>query len=143
MDEQSRGDADRRLKRIAGQVAGLQRMLAEDRYCVDVLLQVAAVRAALGEVGKVILASHVQTCLTDALRSGGVRERRAKLDEADGSLLALLCAGHGRAGTTKRWMISPRRRADVRFGFKRSRTTGELTHRRPSTRSRGELRLYR
>ena len=81
MDEQSRGDADRRLRRIAGQVAGLQRMLAEERYCVDVLLQVAAVRAALGEVGKVVLASHVETCLTDALRSSGPRERRAKLDE--------------------------------------------------------------
>jgi CsoR family transcriptional regulator, copper-sensing transcriptional repressor len=81
MDERARLDADARLKRIAGQVAGVQRMLAADRYCVDVLLQVAAVRAALAEVGKVILTNHVQTCLTDALKSGGAKDQRAKLDE--------------------------------------------------------------
>ena len=81
MDERTRRDADARLKRIAGQVAGLQRMLSEERYCVDVLLQVAAVRAALAEVGKVVLTSHVQTCLSDALKNGGPRDQRAKLDE--------------------------------------------------------------
>lgn len=80
MDERARLDADKRLKRIAGQVAGVQRMLAEDRYCVDVLLQIAAVRAALAEVGKVILTNHVQTSL-DALKSGGAKDQRAKLDE--------------------------------------------------------------
>ena len=62
MDQRARHDADARLKRIAGQVAGLQRMLSEDRDCVDVLHQVAAVRAALAEVGKVVLTNHVQTC---------------------------------------------------------------------------------
>ena len=56
-------------------------MLDEARYCVDILLQVAAVRAALAEVGRVVLASHVQTCLADAIRSGGARDRQAKLDE--------------------------------------------------------------
>lgn len=81
MDERARGDAEARLKRIAGQVAGLQRMLSEDRYCVDVLLQVAAVRAALAEVGKVVLTNHVHTCLTDAVKSGASRDQRAKLDE--------------------------------------------------------------
>jgi CsoR family transcriptional regulator, copper-sensing transcriptional repressor len=81
MDERARGDAEARLKRIAGQVAGLQRMVSEDRYCVDVLLQVTAVRAALGEVGKVVLTNHVHTCLSDALKSGGARDQRAKLDE--------------------------------------------------------------
>lgn len=81
MDEQSRGEAAVRLSRVAGQVAGLQRMVAEDRYCVDILLQVAAVRAALAEVGKVVLANHVETCLTEALRSGSKAERRVKVDE--------------------------------------------------------------
>ena len=81
MDEHASRDADARLKRIAGQVAGLQRMLSEDRYGVDVLLQVAAVRAALAEVGKVVITSHVQTCLSDALKSGGSKAQRAKLDE--------------------------------------------------------------
>jgi CsoR family transcriptional regulator, copper-sensing transcriptional repressor len=81
MDERARLDVEARLKRIAGQVAGVQRMLADDRYCVDVLLQVAAARAALAEVGKVVMKSHVQTCLTDALNTGGAKDQRAKLDE--------------------------------------------------------------
>jgi CsoR family transcriptional regulator, copper-sensing transcriptional repressor len=81
MDEQSRGDAAVRLSRVAGQVTGLQRMVAEDRYCVDVLLQIAAVRGALAEVGKVVLAKHVETCLTEALRSGNRAERSGKVEE--------------------------------------------------------------
>ena len=71
----------KRLKRVAGQIAGIERMVDEDRYCVDVLLQVAAVRAALDGVGKVILRSHVETCVSDALVSGRAKERAEKLDE--------------------------------------------------------------
>jgi len=56
-------------------------MLSEDRYGVDLLLQVAAVRAALAEVGKVVLTSHVQTCLSDALKNGGSKDQRGKLDD--------------------------------------------------------------
>jgi DNA-binding FrmR family transcriptional regulator len=70
-----------RLRRIAGQVSGLERMVAEDRYCVDVLLQIAAVRAALDAAGKVLLATHVESCVADAFASGRPRERRQKLDE--------------------------------------------------------------
>jgi CsoR family transcriptional regulator, copper-sensing transcriptional repressor len=101
MDERARLDADARLKRIAGQVAGVQRMLAEDRYCVDVLLQVGAVRAALAEVGKVILTSHVQTCLTDALKSGGAKEQRAKLNELM-AVFSRYCALAPGGGATKK-----------------------------------------
>jgi len=70
-----------RLRRIAGQVSGLERMVAEDRYCVDVLLQIAAVRAALDGAGKVLLAAHVESCVADAFASGRPRDRRQKLDE--------------------------------------------------------------
>ncbi|MCL4685593.1 metal-sensitive transcriptional regulator [Myxococcota bacterium] len=70
-----------RLARIAGQVAGIQRMVEEERYCVDVLLQVAAVRAALDRVGKLVLTGHVETCVADAFASGKPRERRQKLNE--------------------------------------------------------------
>ena len=70
-----------RLKRISGQVAGIQRMVEEDRYCVDVLLQVAAAEAALDKVGHLVLASHVETCVTSALESGMPRERKKKMDE--------------------------------------------------------------
>ncbi len=73
--------ADARLKRIAGQVEGIQRMLDQDRYCVDVLLQIAAVRGALDQAGKLILGSHVETCVADAFASGKPRERRVKMKE--------------------------------------------------------------
>ena len=56
-------------------------MLEDDRYCVNVLLQVAAVQAAVLETGRVILSGHVETCLTDAIRSRDPRDRRMKLDE--------------------------------------------------------------
>ena len=73
--------ADARLKRIAGQVEGIQRMLDQDRYCVDVLLQIAAVRGALDQAGKLILGSHVETCVADAFASGKPRERKVKMKE--------------------------------------------------------------
>jgi DNA-binding FrmR family transcriptional regulator len=73
--------ARQRLARIAGQVGGIQRMVEDDRYCVDVLLQVAAVRAALDRVGKLVLTGHVETCVADAFASGSARERRKKMDE--------------------------------------------------------------
>ena len=72
---------ERRLKRIAGQVAGIQRMVEADRYCVDVLLQVAAVRAALDGVGKLVLGQHVETCVTEAFESGKQSERDEKMAE--------------------------------------------------------------
>jgi DNA-binding FrmR family transcriptional regulator len=81
MEDGTRKEALARLKRIAGQVSGIQRMLEGDRYCVDVLLQVAAVQAALLETGRVILAGHVDTCLTEAIRKSDPGERRKKLDE--------------------------------------------------------------
>jgi DNA-binding FrmR family transcriptional regulator len=70
-----------RLRRIGGQVAGIERMVREDRYCVDVLHQVAAVEAALDRVGKLILTSHIETCVTDALAAGDARARQGKLRE--------------------------------------------------------------
>jgi len=81
MDAAVRSKLDARMKRIAGQVAGIQRMLDEDRYCVDVLLQIAAVRAALDQAGKLLLGAHVETCVRDAIESGTARERKAKVEE--------------------------------------------------------------
>lgn len=60
----------RRLRRIEGQVRGVQRMVEEDRYCVDILVQLAAIRAALDEVGLMVLADHVRGCVADAVRRG-------------------------------------------------------------------------
>lgn len=70
-----------RLQKIAGQVEGLSRMIEQDRYCVDVLLQIAAVQSALGRVGEIVLGSHVETCVAEAFEGGGARDRRQKIDE--------------------------------------------------------------
>ena len=81
MKTEIRRQVHARLKRIAGQVAGIQRMVDEDRYCVDVLLQIAAVRAALDQVRKLMLGAHVETCVADAFASGSAGERRKKTGE--------------------------------------------------------------
>ena len=81
MREDTRDEARKRIRRIAGQVAGIERMIDEGRYCVDVLLQVAAVRAALDGLGKQLLHDHVETCVVDAFASGRPRERKQKLEE--------------------------------------------------------------
>jgi DNA-binding FrmR family transcriptional regulator len=59
----------RRLKNIEGQVRGLQRMVEEEKYCIDILTQVSAVRAALNQVGMLVLRRHVEHCVADAIKS--------------------------------------------------------------------------
>jgi DNA-binding FrmR family transcriptional regulator len=59
-----------RLKRIEGQVRGLQRMVEEERYCGEILVQLSSVQEALRGVGKLVMRSHLEHCVTDALRSG-------------------------------------------------------------------------
>ncbi|HEY8416752.1 MAG TPA: metal-sensitive transcriptional regulator [Limnochordales bacterium] len=58
----------RRLRRIEGQVRGIQRMVEEDKYCVDILVQIAAVRAALDKVGLILLEDHTRGCVARAIR---------------------------------------------------------------------------
>jgi DNA-binding FrmR family transcriptional regulator len=70
-----------RLKRIEGQVGGLMRMVDEDRYCVDVLIQINAVRAALHKVEEQILRDHVSHCVAGAFVSGDPVEQRHKVEE--------------------------------------------------------------
>jgi DNA-binding FrmR family transcriptional regulator len=60
----------KRLHRIEGQVRGLERMIEEDRYCIDILTQIAAVRTALEQVGAKLLEDHVTHCVAEALASG-------------------------------------------------------------------------
>ena len=68
-----------RLRRIEGQVRGLQRMVDEDAYCIDILTQVAAAQTALEHVAVEVLDSHVRHCVADAVKGGDDGE--AKLDE--------------------------------------------------------------
>ncbi|HEX5620886.1 MAG TPA: metal-sensitive transcriptional regulator [Solirubrobacteraceae bacterium] len=69
-----------RLRRIEGQVRGLQRMVDEDAYCIDILTQVAAVQTALEQVAVNVLDGHVRHCVADAVSDNG-GEADAKLDE--------------------------------------------------------------
>jgi len=70
-----------RLTRIAGQVQGVSRMIEGDRYCIDVLTQVQAIRAALKKVEDEVLADHVSHCVEHAIRSGDAKEQRKKVRE--------------------------------------------------------------
>ncbi len=63
MNDETKPKVRRRLKRIEGQVAGLLRMIDDNRYCVDVLTQLAAVRSALDAVGVLLLTDHIENCL--------------------------------------------------------------------------------
>jgi len=68
------GKALRRLRSIEGQVRGIQRMVEEEKYCIDILDQISAVRSALNSVGMVILKRHIENCVSDAIEDGGHRK---------------------------------------------------------------------
>jgi DNA-binding FrmR family transcriptional regulator len=71
----------KRLSRIEGQVRGISRMIEQDRYCLEVLGQLHAVRAALRAVEDVLLGDHVAHCVENAVASGDTSTRREKVDE--------------------------------------------------------------
>ena len=71
----------RRLHRIEGQIRGIERMVDEDRYCIDILTQISAVTTALESLAFKILDDHVNLCVTDALASGDPTEAAAKSKE--------------------------------------------------------------
>jgi len=71
----------KRLKRIEGQVRGLLRMVDEDRYCIDVITQISAVRAALKRVEEEVLRDHVAHCVEHAIVAGDRDEQRQKIAE--------------------------------------------------------------
>jgi CsoR family transcriptional regulator, copper-sensing transcriptional repressor len=71
----------KRLHRIEGQVRGIERMVDEDRYCIDILTQIGAVSTALESLAATILDEHVNHCVADALASGDEAAAREKTDE--------------------------------------------------------------
>ena len=81
----------RRLRRIEGQVRGLERMVEDDRYCVDVLDQVAAATRALQAVALTLVGDHLTHCVADAVASGGDAARE-KIDEASAAIARLVRA---------------------------------------------------
>jgi DNA-binding FrmR family transcriptional regulator len=77
----TKASCGKRLNRIEGQVRGIARMLEEDRYCIDVVTQISAVRAALKRVEEEILKDHVGHCVENAIQSGDKDEQRQKVAE--------------------------------------------------------------
>ena len=71
----------KRLGRIEGQVRGLARMVEEDRYCIDIVTQISAVRAALRRVEEEVLRDHVSHCVEHAITSGNKADQREKISE--------------------------------------------------------------
>ncbi|MEV0171450.1 metal-sensitive transcriptional regulator [Streptomyces sp. NPDC050803] len=86
-----RADIVRRLRRIEGQVRGLQRMVEEDTYCIDVLTQVAATTAALQSCALVLVEEHLNGCVSEALVEGG-EHARTKVSEASQAIARLVRA---------------------------------------------------
>jgi CsoR family transcriptional regulator, copper-sensing transcriptional repressor len=70
-----------RLRRIEGQIRGLQRMVEEDRYCPDILVQLSSVQEALRAVGQALMRNHLRHCVTRAVRGGNKAAAEAKFDE--------------------------------------------------------------
>ena len=86
MRKDAKGGCLKRLGRIEGQVRGLARMVGEDRYCIDIVTQIAAVRAALKRVEEEVLSDHVAHCVDHAIKSGNKTEQRKKVAELMGVL---------------------------------------------------------
>jgi DNA-binding FrmR family transcriptional regulator len=76
-----KASALKRLKRIEGQVRGLGRMVEDDRYCIDIVTQISAVRAALRRAEEEILRDHVAHCVEGAIASGNQGQQRRKIAE--------------------------------------------------------------
>ena len=85
----AKADYLKRLRRIEGQARGLQRMVEEDQYCIDILTQVAAMTSALQSVALGLLDDHLNHCVVDAARQGGP-EADAKLAEASAAIARLV-----------------------------------------------------
>jgi DNA-binding FrmR family transcriptional regulator len=81
MRKQAKTETLKRLSRIEGQVRGLSRMVEEDRYCIDIVTQLLAVRAALRRTEDEIMRDHVASCVEGAIESGNKSEQRKKVAE--------------------------------------------------------------
>jgi DNA-binding FrmR family transcriptional regulator len=81
MNKDIKAEAAKRLTRIEGQVRGLARMVEEDRYCIDIVTQISAVRAALRRLEEEILKDHVSHCVEHAINSGNKADQRRKIEE--------------------------------------------------------------
>jgi CsoR family transcriptional regulator, copper-sensing transcriptional repressor len=81
VDPQIKAANTKRLRRIEGQVRGLERMVSEDRYCADILVQISSVQEALRAVGRALMRNHLRHCAAQAIRKGTHAQAEAMYDE--------------------------------------------------------------
>jgi len=94
MAEKSKTDKDaiiKRLRRIEGQVKGIQKMINEEKYCVDILIQIAAIRSAIDKVGGIMLENHVKGCVKNTIdNSNDIQEKDRVIDELVNTMLKFM-----------------------------------------------------
>ena len=71
----------KRLNRIEGQVKGIQKMVDEERYCIDILTQISAIRSAINRVGNIILENHIKGCVSNSIKEGETQESEELISE--------------------------------------------------------------
>ncbi|MGL5560886.1 MAG: metal-sensitive transcriptional regulator [Paraclostridium sp.] len=71
----------KRLNRIEGQVKGIQKMVEDERYCVDILVQISAIRSAINRVGNIILENHIKGCVSNSIKEGDTQESEELISE--------------------------------------------------------------
>jgi DNA-binding FrmR family transcriptional regulator len=81
MNDRTRQDATQRLASAAGHIRGIERMVADDAYCIDIIKQIQAVQAALSKVSTILLDNHLRTCVTTAIQGDNAEEREQMLQE--------------------------------------------------------------
>ena len=81
MQAQAKSSVRKRLNRVEGQVRGIGRMVEDDRYCIDIVTQIGAVRAALRKIEEAVLRDHVAHCVEHVITSGDPQEQRRKVTE--------------------------------------------------------------
>ena len=81
MDSKTRDQVIRRLRSIQGHVRGIEKMVEEDQYCIDVMRQVIAAQAAMAKVNEIILENHLNTCVIEAVRGNDPKARERVLEE--------------------------------------------------------------
>ena len=81
MDERQKAEVAQRLNKIQGQLGGIQKMMAENRYCMDILTQTRACTAAIRKVEDLIMYQHLNTCVADSMRSDDPEDKNKKIAE--------------------------------------------------------------
>ena len=83
LNDQTKQATLKRLRRVAGQISGIERMVADERYCIDIIHQVTAARRALDQVALGVMKRHVDSCVSEAIRS---KQGAAKIEELMGTI---------------------------------------------------------